>query len=156
MGGREPPQGVGSREVTHGVRRGDHEGAKIRGGRQRKANGEKAVAEEYQVGIDIGGTFTDVVILNLASGRLFLGKRLTSPDNPARAVTEVIREMLERDGIAPSRVGTSVAATAVLEEVAGRRLDFAVAARDGSRLVARGRVTRAVVDRASFLERAGA
>ena len=39
-----------------------------------KRTENKAVADEYQVGIDIGGTFTDVVILNPASGRLFLGK----------------------------------------------------------------------------------
>jgi len=72
------------------------------------------VADEYQVGIDIGGTFTDVVILNPASGRLFLGKRLTSPDNPARAVTEVIREMLEREGIAPARVGKAIHGTTLV------------------------------------------
>ena len=63
---------------------------------------------------------------------------------------------LELDHLAPSRVGASVAATAVLEDFAGRRLTFAVAVRDGSRLVARGRVTRVVVDRASFLGQAGA
>ena len=72
------------------------------------------MADEYQVGIDIGGTFTDVVILNPASGRLFLGKRLTSPDNPARAVTEVIREMLERDGIAPPQVGKAIHGTTLV------------------------------------------
>jgi len=72
------------------------------------------VADKYQVGIDIGGTFTDVVILNPASGRLFLGKRLTSTDNPARAVTEVIREMLEREGIAPAQVGKAIHGTTLV------------------------------------------
>ncbi|MDP3040844.1 MAG: hydantoinase/oxoprolinase N-terminal domain-containing protein, partial [Deltaproteobacteria bacterium] len=43
------------------------------------------------MGIDIGGTFTDVVILDPDSGWVSLGKRLTSTDNPARAVIEVIR-----------------------------------------------------------------
>jgi len=78
------------------------------------------VADEYQVGIDIGGTFTDVVILDPASGRLSLGKRLTSTDNPARAVTEVLREMLERDGIAARQVvkaihGTTLVTNLVIE-----------------------------------------
>jgi N-methylhydantoinase A len=72
------------------------------------------VAEQYQVGIDIGGTFTDVVILDPGSGRLFLGKRLTSTDNPARAVTEVIREMLAREGIAPARVGKAIHGTTLV------------------------------------------
>jgi N-methylhydantoinase A len=78
------------------------------------------VADEYQVGIDIGGTFTDVVILDPASGRLSLGKRLTSTDNPARAVTEVLREMLERDGIAARQVvkaihGTTLVTNLIIE-----------------------------------------
>ena len=78
------------------------------------------MADEYQVGIDIGGTFTDVVILDPASGRLSLGKRLTSTDNPARAVTEVLREMLERDGIAARQVvkaihGTTLVTNLIIE-----------------------------------------
>jgi N-methylhydantoinase A len=72
------------------------------------------VANHYQVGIDIGGTFTDVVILDPASGRLSLGKRLTSTDNPARAVTEVLREMLERDGIAARQVGKAIHGTTLV------------------------------------------
>lgn len=63
---------------------------------------------------------------------------------------------LELDHLAPSLPGARLAATAVLEEVAGRRLTFAVTAREGRRLVARGRVIRVVVDRARFLEQAGA
>jgi N-methylhydantoinase A len=78
------------------------------------------VADEYQVGIDIGGTFTDVVILDPASGQLSLGKRLTSTDNPARAVTEVLREMLERDGVAARQVvkaihGTTLVTNLIIE-----------------------------------------
>jgi N-methylhydantoinase A len=72
------------------------------------------VANQYQVGIDIGGTFTDVVILDPASGRLSLGKRLTSTDNPARAVTEVLREMLGRDGIAAREVGKAIHGTTLV------------------------------------------
>ncbi len=49
--------------------------------------------------------------------------------------------------------GRGVQATAVLEEVAGRRLAFAVTARGGERVVARGRIERVVVDRSRFLGR---
>jgi len=78
------------------------------------------VREEYQVGIDIGGTFTDVVILDPASGRTSVGKKLTSTDNPARAVLEVIREMLERDNIASRQVvkaihGTTLVTNLIIE-----------------------------------------
>jgi len=63
---------------------------------------------------------------------------------------------IELDHLAPSRPGARVAATAVLETVAGRRLGFAVTAREGDRLLARGRIERVVVDRAEFLRRAEA
>jgi len=75
---------------------------------------------KYQVGIDIGGTFTDVVILDPDSGRLIVGKRLTSSDNPAQAVIDVIGEMLEREEIAAGEVnkaihGTTLVANLIIE-----------------------------------------
>jgi len=63
---------------------------------------------------------------------------------------------VEFDHLTPSLPGARVAATAVLEEVAGRHLTFTVEVNDGDRLVGHGRLERVVVDRAGFLERAGA
>ena len=57
---------------------------------------------------------------------------------------------IELDHLAPSQVGAAVRAEATLVEVAGRRLTFEVSVRQDGRVVARGRVVRAVVDRASF------
>lgn len=68
----------------------------------------------YQVGIDIGGTFTDVVILDPGSGRVVVGKRLTSSDSPAQAVIEVMREMLGRDDIAAREVGKAIHGTTLV------------------------------------------
>jgi fluoroacetyl-CoA thioesterase len=63
---------------------------------------------------------------------------------------------VELDHLAPSAVGADLEVGAVLERVAGRRLEFAVRVRDAGRPVATGRVTRAVVDTAAFLRDAGA
>jgi predicted thioesterase len=63
---------------------------------------------------------------------------------------------VELDHLAPSPVGAEVAVHAVLERVEGRRLQFAVRLLDGDRLVARGLVTRVVVDTAAFVRDAGA
>jgi len=63
---------------------------------------------------------------------------------------------MELDHLAASPLGARVEATAVLEKAEGRFLIFAVTARAGERLLARGRVHRAVVGREAFLERAGA
>jgi fluoroacetyl-CoA thioesterase len=62
---------------------------------------------------------------------------------------------VELDHLAPSPVGAALEVDAVLERVRGRRLEFAVRLRDGDRTVASGRVTRVVVDTATFLRDAG-
>jgi predicted thioesterase len=56
--------------------------------------------------------------------------------------------------LAPSPVGDSVRADVVLESVEGRRLVFRVSVTDGRGLVAAGYITRVVVERERFLERA--
>ena len=61
----------------------------------------------------------------------------------------------ELDHLAPSPVGAELSVRAVLERVEGRRLVFAVRVADGDRLVARGLVTRVVVDTAAFARDAG-
>jgi predicted thioesterase len=63
---------------------------------------------------------------------------------------------VELEHLAPSLVGADLAVEAVLERVDGRRLEFAVRVRAGGRLVARGMVTRVVVDTGGFLRDAGA
>src|SRR5512137_2256726 len=62
---------------------------------------------------------------------------------------------VELDHLAASSPGATVTATAILEEVAGRRLTFSVIAAEGDRLVGRGSITRTLVDRARFLAQAG-
>jgi fluoroacetyl-CoA thioesterase len=61
---------------------------------------------------------------------------------------------VELTHIAPTRVGSRVHADATLERTEGRRLLFTVSVSDGCGLVAAGKLTRAVVDRASFLDKA--
>jgi predicted thioesterase len=58
------------------------------------------------------------------------------------------------DHLAPTSVGSSVAAEATLEKVQGRRLTFTVSASDSCGLVAAGKVTRVVVETERFLEKA--
>lgn len=58
------------------------------------------------------------------------------------------------DHLQPTAVGSTVMADAVLERVEGRRLIFTVTVADACGLVAAGKVTRVVVDRDGFLEKA--
>jgi predicted thioesterase len=56
--------------------------------------------------------------------------------------------------LAPTPVGIKVTAEATLETVEGRRLTFRVTVSDPRGLVAAGRITRVVVERTRFIERA--
>ncbi len=58
------------------------------------------------------------------------------------------------DHLAPTNVGSSVAAEATLEKVEGRRLTFTVSVSDHCGLVAAGKVTRVIVETEKFLEKA--
>ena len=56
--------------------------------------------------------------------------------------------------LAPTSVGTTVTAEATLEKIEGRRLTFTVSISDESSLIGAGKVTRAIVDRDEFLDKA--
>ncbi|MBM3670773.1 MAG: thioesterase [Actinobacteria bacterium] len=62
---------------------------------------------------------------------------------------------VQLDHLAPTAVGGQVHAEAILESVEGRRLTFRVSVSDGRGLVAAGRITRVVVERDRFLDKAG-
>lgn len=57
------------------------------------------------------------------------------------------------DHLQPTPVGVSVTADAVLDKIDGRRLTFTVSVSDSGGLVAAGKITRAVIDRVSFLSK---
>jgi N-methylhydantoinase A len=61
----------------------------------------------YSLGIDIGGTFTDIVVYDHDSGRQWSRKVLTTPDDPARAVASGVAAMLD-DGRLPPKDFTRV------------------------------------------------
>jgi predicted thioesterase len=71
---------------------------------------------------------------------------------PAGQTTVGMR--VQVDHLAPTNVGSSVAAEATLERIEGRRLTFTVSVSDHCGLVAAGKVTRVVVDTKSFLDKA--
>lgn len=61
---------------------------------------------------------------------------------------------VQLDHLAPTRPGVIVRAEAVLEEIEGARVIFKVSVHDPQGLVAVGRVTRVVVVRQRFLDKA--
>ncbi len=68
--------------------------------------------------------------------------------------TTTVGYRVQLDHLAPTAVGSDVKAEALLEAVQGRRLTFRVSVTDARGLVAAGKITRVVVERARFLEKA--
>jgi len=65
----------------------------------------------WALGIDIGGTFTDIVLHNERSGAVCSHKELTTPADPAQGVLAGIGVLFGREGIEPAEVGRIVHAT---------------------------------------------
>ena len=69
--------------------------------------------------------------------------------------TTTVGYRIQLDHVAPTAVGGTVRAEAILETVASARLIFRVSISDDRGLVAAGRITRVLVERDRFLDRAG-
>ncbi|MEE3282286.1 MAG: hydantoinase/oxoprolinase family protein [Pseudomonadota bacterium] len=72
------------------------------------------------VGVDVGGTFTDVIFADTESGRTEIHKVPTTPDDPSDGVSTAIRGLCERHNIAPTEInhllhGTTIATNAILQ-----------------------------------------
>jgi 5-oxoprolinase (ATP-hydrolysing) len=68
----------------------------------------------YRIGLDIGGTFTDVVLVHDPSGAIRLHKVLTTPRDPADGALRAVREVCAAAGTELAEVGTLVHATTLV------------------------------------------
>jgi N-methylhydantoinase A len=72
------------------------------------------------IGIDTGGTFTDLALCDLAKGTYWFHKTATTPQDPAEGILRGITEILELAGAVPAEIdflchGTTLATNAILE-----------------------------------------
>jgi len=80
---------------------------------------------QRRIGVDIGGTFTDLVVFDDATGSFAVGKTLTTPRDPSQAVETLVLESLEREGVAIGSVqqlihGTTLVTNAIIERTGSR------------------------------------
>src|SRR3954465_12872217 len=66
---------------------------------------------EYALGLDIGGTFTDIVVYDQQGAASYSHKELTTPDAPHRGVVSGIRRLFEAEKLAYRDVTRMVHAT---------------------------------------------
>ncbi len=74
----------------------------------------------YRIGFDIGGTFTDFILLDPATESVRLHKTLTTPDDPSRGALAGLDELVSSAGIALAEVtdivhGTTLVTNALIE-----------------------------------------
>jgi len=79
---------------------------------------DKAI--QYRLGVDVGGTFTDAILVNEATGETHTGKVPSTPRDPSIGFLNVVRRMLGQGHVEPDRVrylvhGTTVATNAIIE-----------------------------------------
>ncbi len=78
------------------------------------------MTQRYRVGVDIGGTFTDLIVVDTEAGEFFIGKVLTTPADPSEAVEAVLLDTLLPAGIETRQIqhlihGTTLVTNAVIE-----------------------------------------
>jgi N-methylhydantoinase A len=74
----------------------------------------------WRIGVDSGGTFTDVCLFEVETGRVEVWKVPSTPDDPSRGIAQGIEEGIGRVGAAAAEVGyfghgTTVATNALIQ-----------------------------------------
>src|SRR4030081_3839297 len=72
------------------------------------------------IGVDVGGTFTDIVLADTETGRTVIHKVPTTPDDPSRGVVAGIAQLCARSEVPRAAIdhvlhGTTIGTNAVLE-----------------------------------------
>ena len=79
----------------------------------------------YRLGIDVGGTFTDLALLHDESGVLAVGKVPSTPADPSKGILNGIAQILAEAGVSPGQVtylahGTTIATNTLLQRKGAR------------------------------------
>ena len=74
----------------------------------------------YRLGVDVGGTFTDLVFADTEAGQTGVHKISTTPDDPSRGVVAGLTALCEKYKVPRETIdvvfhGTTIATNAILE-----------------------------------------
>ncbi len=81
--------------------------------------------KRIRIGVDVGGTFTDFVLVDEARDQIFTGKRLTTPHDPSAAILEGTARLLTEAGTSASEVhsvvhGTTLVTNTIIERTGAK------------------------------------
>src|SRR6478609_1128052 len=104
----------------------------LRGKRPQNKKGNFMV---WRIGVDSGGTFTDVCLFEETTGEVKIWKVSSTPDDPSRGITQGVEEGISEVGTTAAEVaflghGTTVATNALIQ---GRGVETGLITTDGFR-----------------------
>ena len=78
------------------------------------------IGKRVRVGVDVGGTFTDFVLVDEQRDLIFTGKRLTTPGDPSLAITDGLERLVLESGTSVPELdavvhGTTLVANTIIE-----------------------------------------
>ena len=74
----------------------------------------------FRVGVDVGGTFTDAVLISESTGEIHIAKVLSTPKDPSIGFLTAVTQILKKAGLTTENIsylvhGTTVATNALIE-----------------------------------------
>jgi N-methylhydantoinase A len=74
----------------------------------------------YRLGIDVGGTFTDLILYDQNTGEVYVHKVPSTPETPSQSVVNGVDEIVQKAGISPESInyfihGTTLGVNAVIQ-----------------------------------------
>jgi N-methylhydantoinase A len=80
---------------------------------------------QLKAGVDIGGTFTDLIMVDATTGRFVIGKTLTTPQDPSLAIETALLDAAQRSGFSLDQFdaiihGTTLVTNALIERKGDR------------------------------------
>ena len=81
--------------------------------------------KRIRIGVDVGGTFTDFVLVDEGRDLIYTGKRLTTADDPSVAITEGVTRLLHEAGTGAETVhslvhGTTLVTNTIIERTGAK------------------------------------
>ncbi len=78
------------------------------------------IGKRIRVGVDVGGTFTDFVLVDGKRDLIVAGKRLTTPEDPGLAITDGLERLVSESGTSVPELdavvhGTTLVANTIIE-----------------------------------------
>ena len=81
--------------------------------------------KRIRIGVDVGGTFTDFVLVDEERDQIFTGKRLTTPHDPSAAILDGTARLLTEAGTEAEAVhsvvhGTTLVTNTIIERTGAK------------------------------------